>query len=461
MEGPVTDAERTRFIWYAQHIRTLHLHTARRVDPTVFQHLARARLGSPLAPGLRALYGKRAWSRNDSEDMAVSMLSGPALRTLALAFPQADATVTNDWRLPLNRLPLNRHLYAPRILLADVAASAPGLESLTVYSCAHASLLEPIGAMHSLRKLDLSLVYVTFRMDLLRALARLDQLEELTLSDTFDARGDTPCRGFKGLKKLTIDDGTATVPSLLAALPDLRLRELRLNSFSPLVGHAIGPALCAGPGLSLETLCLKNCHILAHHPSEPVSMLRVLEPFFALQGIRNLILDTDEILLFPDEDLRKIGHAWPNLKVLSLESSASAQGFETPTIEGIIELASVCPGLAGIDFPAVKIQPAVPPTPEGVLELMTVCPDFDYVCSAAIAYQQGVAMEDLVFPLEMKRASGIPLEVWIPDEHIRDVGQVARLLHAAFGTLRIINLEREQHKKWSAVLDEMARLQGQ
>ena len=46
MEGPVAEADRVRFTWYARHIRTLHMDIARRIDPTVFEHLARAGIGS-------------------------------------------------------------------------------------------------------------------------------------------------------------------------------------------------------------------------------------------------------------------------------------------------------------------------------------------------------------------------------------------------------------------------------
>ena len=42
MEGPIAEAERARFIWYARRIRILHMDFARRIDPSVLEHLLRA-----------------------------------------------------------------------------------------------------------------------------------------------------------------------------------------------------------------------------------------------------------------------------------------------------------------------------------------------------------------------------------------------------------------------------------
>ena len=84
MERLVTDAERVRFSWYAQHIRTLHLYTASCVDPSVFLNLLRSRLETPLAPHLRVLFA--ASQRLPYCDMAITLFAGPTLRSLTLAF---------------------------------------------------------------------------------------------------------------------------------------------------------------------------------------------------------------------------------------------------------------------------------------------------------------------------------------------------------------------------------------
>lgn len=350
-------------------------------------------------------------------DMAVGLLSGPALRTLALTFARADATVTDDWRLPLNR-----HLYAPRGLLADVAASAPLLESLTVHACAHASLLEPIGAMHGLRRLDVRAAQVPFGVDFLRALAGMDKLEELMLPNMFDARGAAPCSGFKNVRELTICGGARTVPALLAAMPDMHLCKLVLSNMicedlAPI--EAVAAALAAGPGVSLKELRLDNFSVGRALSRAPVSTL--LAPFFALQGIRCLVLQSDDPLVISDEDFRKIGRAWPKLEGLVLQNTFDNLESVTPPIEGIIELANACPALDCVSFPGTK--------PYAALES--------------------------AFLFDTQRQT--PLDIQIPDERIRDVGQVARVLLRAMGKLRIVNLDREQYRNWSAVLDEMAK----
>ncbi|EPS95767.1 hypothetical protein FOMPIDRAFT_88478 [Fomitopsis schrenkii] len=418
VDGPVTEAERARFIWYAKLIRTLHLHSRYRIDPTVFHHLAHARLGTPLTPQLRTLYSVPGGP--PYMDMAVTLLSGPALRKLALSFPPAHATVTSEWCVPLNR-----HLYAPRVLLANVAASAPGLESLEVHGCAHASLLEPIGAMHNLRLLDLQGIIVPFDMDLLRELAGLNQLEKLMLPDTFDPRGATPCRGFKSVKTLSISDGARRVPSLLAVLPGLQLTKLCLDLvFSEEIAsfYDIADTLRKGSEASLEELKFGSFII-----GSVLSRSCVFQPFSAFQGIRSLTLETDNPMMISDQDLRKIGRTWPKLEILSLSNFEDEMHLVSPTIRGIIKLANACPRLASVYFPGVK------PT---------------------------VDAASAIGPLRTKDFRKTLLDLRVPDKQIRDVGQLARVLHSVFETLQIVNLDRDQYGKWSAVLDEMARLQG-
>lgn len=60
--------------------------------------------------------------------------------------------------------------------------------------------------------------------------------------------------------------------------------------------------------------------------------------------------------------------------------------------------------------------------------------------------------------LEKHKIREIALDVRISDERIGDVGQVAKVLHRAFGELRVPRLNRDRYKRWSAVLDGMARL---
>lgn len=419
MEGPIADAERTRFIWYAQHIRTLHMNTAYDIDPTVFLHLASTRLGTPLAPHLRAIYA----ITDDLTylDMAITLLAGPALRTLGLALapPRGE---------PAPRGTGTRHWYAPRALLADLSVAAPALEHLVVCTCAHASLLEPIGTIRGLRKLDLYMTEIPFDVRLLRALARLKELEELKLPNTFDVLNVAQCHGFKNLRKLDVVGGARTVPALLNSLPDLRLRELCLGcmvceEMAPL--EAVAAALRAGCGEDLEQLCLRNFTAGPALSEAPLST--VLEPFFALKGIRRFTMDSDHTLNTRNDDLRKIGSAWPKLQRLSVEhETAYAHKFDAPTIRGIVLLANKCTGLDGVYFTAVV------PT---------------------------VNTKLVAAPLMAKEFRNTALKIQVPDERIRDVGQMARVLHSAFGKLQIIDLDKGQYQKWSAVLDQMEGLQ--
>lgn len=414
MDGPVTDIERDRFIWHAQHIRIFHLHCARRIDPAVFLRLSLSRLGAPLTPRLHTLRVHSGWP--PYKDMAAQLLSGPALRTLAVTFACAEATT---WVTTDSKPPLDRHSYALRMLLADVAAAAPRLVSLQVCGGAHASLIAPIGTMHALRKLDLSLMVRPFGTDLLRALAGLEELEELALPNKFDAREAVPCRGFKNVRSLTVLRGAQTVPSLLAAMPDMRLREFSLANVESedidLI-QAVADALSAGPGVHLEVLSLPA--ILTDWPpilNQPLSTL--LAPFFALKRIKSLHLDCKQPLPTMDEDLRMIGRAWPELEHIHLAYTNFVPDIVAPTINGMVELAYSCPGLKDVCFFADR------------------------------------SVLDPWFTVPLNGLNGPP---WIPDEQIRDVGQVARLLYSTFGLRKNKGIDRA--RKWDAVLHEMAKL---
>lgn len=413
MDGPITDAERACFVRYARHIRTIHLRATPRIDPTVFRRLAHAHLGSPLTPQLRALYAEYGCPLY--QGMAAALLSGPRLRMLSCA----EVIDTDD------RPPPHRHPRAPRTLIAAFAASAPHIESLQVYQCPHPSLLEPIGAMRGLRRLDVGMTGFSFGVDFLKSLTRLDRLEELVLPNKFIAQGALRCSGLKSVKKLTILGGALTIPALLAALPDVRLTELQSSMFFEDVPQ-LAAALSACPERCLETISL-DCPLRRQVVvRKPVSAL--LAPFFALQGIRRFRLGSWQPLVIGNEDLQMIGDAWPKLEELRLWCYTNERHeIVAPTIEGIVELARACPGLDDVYF-------------------STVIPDMD--------------PGNLVPPLPTEEIQKHTLRVRIPDQLIRDVGQVTRLLHSVFGKLHIPELDRERFGKWGAVLDGMVRMQG-
>ena len=427
MEGPITDAERSRFTWYAQHIRIFHLCTAWHVelDATVFEHLARAGLGLPLFPRLHTLFNcgiALRWLPHQSA--AVALLSGPALRTLSLAFPGtgkagAPAGAKDD-------------LIGP--LLTSLATSAPGLENLKIHCASCTTFPTSLGGLRSLRTLDLDLPYVHLNKDFLRTLVPLDRLEELSLWDMFTGTSEdvTPIRGFKNLRELFVYGGMWTIDSLLASLPELRLKELTLlkEVDCPSIEHVkrLGDALCAGPGKHLEKLTL-----LSFSGGEQLSEKSVSEllfPFFALRTLRSITFESWEPVKIVNEDLQKFGRAWPKLEVLHV-LRAHPELLETvaPTITGLVELANACPGLRDVDIPAV-----VP-----VLALGAVVPPL-YLATQSI--------------------NKVPLQLWIPDEQIRDVQQLARVLHSVFKGKRLLvtGLDEMQYKRWSAVLDRMAEL---
>ncbi|KZT64875.1 hypothetical protein DAEQUDRAFT_740996 [Daedalea quercina L-15889] len=421
LDGPVTDSERERLIWYAQFIQTISLRTSRRVDPWVFLRLSHSNLSTPLAPRLHTIYCMHDWPY---ADMAVSLLSGTALRTLVLAFGGPDRTIADD-----RKLPLNRHNYAPGPLLRDVAAAAPGLEKLVVGMCAYAGLLHPIGGMKSLRELDLSGMWVAIDMALLQALAGLERLEDLALPNTFDGQDVALCRGFKNVRKLTVRGGIRTIPPLLAALPDLCLKELRLSSLiiegvTPI--YSLVSSLSPGSHSSLETVCIDDLSTPRSTAAAPV--LTLIAPFLALPNIRSFNLVAADPLCITDEDLCTIGGAWPKLARLSLSGDATYEREPVaPTLHGIIQLTNMCPELHDVYFSLV-----------------------------ALAF----GPENSVAPCRSEDVPELALDIQVPDNKIRDAHHVARVLWSIFPRLSIINLDRTRFKKWAAVLEEVVSLRN-
>ncbi|KAH9924563.1 uncharacterized protein B0H18DRAFT_1175366 [Fomitopsis serialis] len=415
LEGPITDNERERFLWYTQYIRTMYLRTSRRVDPWVFFRLSHENLGMPLAPQLNTIICEYDWPYMD---MAVSLLSGPSLRVLDLTFGGPDSTIDDDWKLPLNR-----HNYAPRPLLKNICASAPNLEKLSVGMCAHPSLLHPIGDMQQLRALDLSTIWTPIDMDLVRRLSCLVRLEELAFPHSFDTRDAAPCEGFKNVKRLSLRGSIRTIPALLATLPDLRLEELRLMDAvigEPAPVEELVTSLPLGTRSSLSSVRIENLTTLGSLAA-PVPTL--IAPFFTLPNIRSFFLFAEDPLNFTDKELHVICGVWTKLEALTLSCNISFRPVTVaPTMEGIIELANLFPMLHRVTFSSVVLQPSL-----------------------------GIVDSHLVREL--------PLDVQIPDRNLRDVHQVACILWHMFLGLHVPNLDKFSFKKWSAVLDEITRLQ--
>ena len=355
--------------------------------------------------------------------MATTLFIGPALRMLALTFGCEGASMNRG----NPRGSTSHRQYATRTLLADVAASAPGLASLTVYGGTLASLFTPIGDMRALNILDLTDMRLPFGVELLRRLAGLKMLEKLSLRNTFDARDAAPCPGFKALWKLAIRGGATTVPALLACMPDLDLLHLCLDDMSSREMDAIqdiADVLSSGPGVDIIDLGLS---VFTNEPEVAIqSVSTIIEPFFALKRIRQICFNSVQHIVTRDEDLLKIGAAWPELECLLLGCfDYDNEPIDPLTIDSVVELAYTCPRLQGVhlhpwDTVPVLLPEAVNPSPTG-------------------------------------NNDNIILDVRIPDEKIRDVEQVADVLCKTFGKLRFVEPDREQYGKWGAVVDEMAR----
>ncbi|KZT64869.1 hypothetical protein DAEQUDRAFT_814669 [Daedalea quercina L-15889] len=424
-DGPISDDERKRFVLYAKFIRTIRLQSSLHVDPSVFLHLSRGNLGTPLLPRLDAIYCDHNWPYMD---IAMSLLIGPSLRKLTLSFEELD------FMAQLWTKPLDRHGYILKSLLVDICASAPQLETLGVRRCSYPSQLYVIGMMKHLRALDLSFTVIDIK--LVQAIAQLEQLEELSLSDVFDgpySRYSLPipaCPGFRNLKRLTIHgEGWSSLSPLLAAMSDLRISELRLITAAiDILPLETLVSDLPGSHASLERVRMEHLQVTTlwfDVPTTPVATF--MAPLFALPNISEFELCIEKPLCIADDDLRKIGNAWAGsltrLRLRLCDGASNEATSVAPTIQGIIDLANLCPKLSHLSLSSVRPV-------------------------------DGAAVYHIKYDL-------LVTDFQVQDDRIRDVHQVARVLWCVFRRFSVPGLDRTVFKQWAAVVDEIARLQSE
>ena len=356
--GPTTDSERTRLKARLRFTRTINLRNSRPIETAVFNSLATSGLYACITPHLHAVYGNCGWYNLHE---ALIMLSGSFLRDLVLDLKQLRDLLGRRTPHALTRL----------------CAAAPNIERLVIRGHSVELARACIGAiagLKQLRTLDLSTFAgsILDYMDLLRGLACLDHFVELSIPDTMDTTTRpydkdmqlAPVRGFRSLKKLAIAGGLWTAPLLFAALPDVRLAELRLVGLK----HACLPPMDELV-LSFSAVLRQSLEVLhvgyvlrfkprvgaVGPPPAPPDIVDAVSPLFALPNIRVFSLATEGDCNIQDDNLLDIGEAWGGLVSLCIQhtSPASTEVSIAPSVHGVIALIDICPNLRRLVIPYV------------------------------------------------------------------------------------------------------------
>ncbi len=324
--------------------------------------------GAPLFPNLAVL---SVSTLDTSHDILtpIRALVSPTLREVFLSV----ASVRGASRTPLT-VPANAAF--AETMLQELSIKSPGLIQLSVYPSStidrdHLMCLSRFTHMERLYFNE----YSTFNEDHLRLLAQLENLTVLRASVLLLDRSGGSVRiglmgGFPNLTELDLH----CLPTHLARImmlmsPAPRLNDLRLN-LSEYASDGFEPSLAAiCRGIIPHTLTRFSAKLGSFvHP--PQFLMNVLKPLLQLGNLEQLEFCVDKHLPLRDEDLERIAHAWPSLRVLILSQSEVLRwdpyrlpgSAERPTLRGLIALARGCPQLDRLCLPQLDASVLPPDT---------------------------------------------------------------------------------------------------
>nr|VWO95054.1 Uncharacterized protein [Ganoderma boninense] len=286
--------------------------------------------------------------------------------------------------------------------------------------------------------------------DVLRRLANLENLTELTVSILFrDSVALVSAQlnervGFRNLTTLDLRGQPADVTRFILASPMARLNDvrIRLNDHSADEFLTYIPSICQHLGPHTLTTFQAELGDFVHPPRV---LMDLIEPLFHFVNLKRLELFFEEHLPLRDADLERIARTWPQLQALILMQSENTVSdpdtdpgsVERPTLRGLVELARGCPELAQICIPDLDATAACIPDADSVPLLAhgarNLCIQ-NLIDAEGKEEQLGVAVVlDRVFPRLKLEHCGIE---WIPgygesaNPHLEDSENVSLLLRA-------------------------------
>ncbi|PIL33808.1 hypothetical protein GSI_04433 [Ganoderma sinense ZZ0214-1] len=422
---PVTWA---RFQSYAARVREVgYSPKIKQVHPSVWTFLAVKYEGSPLLPRL---------CRLDAPDLSPDNLSplllllSPSLRSLSLSFGEKSGS----------------DVAAPEVIavaLQHATQAAPRVESFHIsghnsFTRKHLSILQRFA---ELTELSLGATFL-FDQTMIRQLSTTTFLRTLaiTIGQVQPSTLELLANNFQSLNRLTLRGDLNNLVNFILAFSLPHLDSLTLHMHDCNDPKAFSPrfaSMCQHLGLpkSLKHIDLRFCSGMLVQRQETLS--QYLEPLLLFPKVErcNLIFYNTAPSVC-DEDLIRLGDAWPNLQHLNFEEFTTdnerygrfskyghlwcnAPDIQHPTMVGLTELARRCPTLRYLHLVTADVGtlPAVDAvsTLDHPLEKML----FDHVHNAASSGEKRCAAAevlDAAFPkLSISRSAGHRLLLGRPE----------------------------------------------
>ncbi|PIL32753.1 hypothetical protein GSI_04868 [Ganoderma sinense ZZ0214-1] len=359
LEGDIPPEAWSRLKTYAARVRGITFSRKANIDAGVWWTILEQCQGIPLLPNLRKLHTIKL---NAIHIFVLRAFASPSLRDVFLEFYE---DLDGD-RSPSSMAPIAGSA------LQEFSIKATEITRLCLYP-------------------DLTIG----REDLM-CLSRFTQLEELYLNDHLVLDEDLlfMLNGLKNIRFLKI-------PILLRGPPESTQVHLPYE-FHNLTGLDLcGPpahlarfivassmprlndlSIWFGPHHSdgIETYLTSICrhigpHTLAHFTAQlssfvhaPQLLMRLLEPLLPFAQLEEVVVRQADSLPLRDEDLARISHAWPKLRMLRFDQSTTA--LEDPdrqpgstarsTLAGLVDLARGCPHLTELCIPELDAS-VLPP----------------------------------------------------------------------------------------------------
>ena len=360
----VMPEEWTKFQSYTTRVREIGLFPDSAVHPSAWTFLAIQCRGSPLLPRLHVL---------DAHDLSLDDLSplfvllSPSLHSLSLSFKEEGDYWGNVWNpcpVAIVTLP-----HVVRLVPNLKGFHMPGRRSFTQK---HLAMLQ---SFDGLTELSLGSGFL-FNGTMLHQLSTMTSLRALCITVAPHGADSTDLgplsHSLRSLHKLTLAGNLEDIVAIILACHLLFLDALALqveHLQNPTSFGALFESVCKHPGLptSLTTFRCEFWNGIEVQRRE--TLLQYFEPLLSFSKIEDFELifcDTQPGPSICDEDLIRLGDAWPNLQRLDIrQTSTSHTGrswrpapnplpdIQHPTVFGLTELARCCPMLRYIHLVAI------------------------------------------------------------------------------------------------------------
>lgn len=248
-------------------------------------------------------------------------------------------------------------------LFAQVAASVPHLQQLSIHSIWAPCSFIPFTSCCDLRKVRIETPFVGGLNRSLATLASLDRLSELVIKPIPTSTGNTtPVQGFNNLESLTLEGDCTPICGVLEMVaPSSLLRTLNFVVLPciPAEARNLMHAVQTRFHSSLENI---KVGLTLHLVSETLSPPEVFGPLLHAVRVRDVDLKLSiqpvpqaGIASWSDDDVRMLASAWQSLVSLRLTWD-DAPRSPRPSLACLPQLARGCPALRRLHISELELR---------------------------------------------------------------------------------------------------------